>query len=185
MTPPSSASTAPAAPGRRRLLKLGLGAAALLAVAGGGLALLKPGLVEGDLKLAPGARQLFRAVTLAVFDGGLLPAEASAREAVLNAQLDRIDAQLAFFPAAVRAELSQLLSLLDTAPGRLALIGLKSGWDSVGTAELAGVLEQMRLSGSNTRQQIFRALRDLSCLAFFTEPSHWALTGYPGPREIP
>ncbi len=180
-----TAPAAPADPKRRRLLKLGLGAAALLAVAGGSLALLKPGLVDGGRKLAPSARQLLRAVALAVFDGGLLPTEPAAREAVLNAQLDRIDAQLAFFPAPVRAELSQLLSLLDTAPGRLALIGLKRSWDTVETAELAAVLEQLRLSDSNTRQQIYRALRDISCLAFFTEPSHWALTGYPGPRAIP
>ncbi len=184
----SSSKSSPMAtpdPKRRRLLKLGLGAAVVLAVAGGGVALLKPGLIDGDKKLSPGARSLFRAVALAVFDGGLLPADAAAREATLNAFLDRLDASIAVFPAPVRAELSQVLSLLDTAPGRFGLIGLKSSWDTVSTPELAGVLEQLRVSDSNTRQQIYRALRDLSSLAFFTDPAHWALVGYPGPRAIP
>lgn len=170
---------------RRGLLKLGMGAAVLLGLAGGGVALLKPGLVDGDSKLAPGARRLFRAVALAIFDGGLLPPEAPARETALDSLLDRLDAQIAGLPAAPRAELSQLLSLLDTAPGRFALMGLSSDWDRVGTVELSGALEQLRLSGSQTRQQVYRALRELCSIAFFTDPAQWPRVGYPGPVLIP
>lgn len=169
---------------RRGFLKLGLGAAVLLGVVGGGAALLKPGLIEGESKLALGARRLFRAVALAVFDG-LLPAEAPARDAALDALLQRLDAKIAGLPAAPRAELSKLLSLLDTAPGRFALMGLSSDWEHIGTAELSTALEQLRLSGSDTRQQVYRALRELSSIAFFTDPAHWALAGYPGPVAIP
>lgn len=168
---------------RRSLLKLGVGAAALLAIAGGGLALLKPGLVDG--KLSPSSRGVMRAVALAVFDGGLLPADAPARDALLAAHLDRLDASIAAFPAATRAELSQLLSLLGSSGGRLAMVGLKSDWSEAPVAEVQQMLESLRLSTLAIRQQIYHALRDLSCIAFFTDPAHWALAGYPGPREIP
>ncbi|MDM4766269.1 hypothetical protein [Pelomonas sp. SE-A7] len=168
---------------RRGLLKLGLGAAVVLGLAGTGAALLlKPGLVDGGRKLSPAGRAVFAAVARAVFDGGLMKAEDTAR---LNAFLDRVDASIAGLPDAVRAELSQLLSLLDTSAGRYALIGLKTDWAKASTAELAEVLEALRLSGSQTRQQVYHALRDLSSVAFFTDPANWSLAGYPGPREIP
>jgi len=69
---------------RRSLLKLGIASGVVLAVAGGSLALLKPGLADG--RLSPAARQLMRAVALAVFDG-LLPAEAAARETGIDAEI--------------------------------------------------------------------------------------------------
>jgi hypothetical protein len=46
-------------------------------------------------------------------------------------------------------------------------------------------LDAMRLSSSNTRQQVYHALRDLNAIAFFTEPANWQAAGYPGQREIP
>lgn len=167
---------------RRSLLKLGIGAAVVLGVAGAGIAMLKPGLVDGGKKLSPAGRQIFAAVARVVFDGGLLDPK---NEAGMKALLDNLDANIAVFPAAVRDELSQVLSILDTTAGRFALIGLKSDWATVPTAELAGVMESLRLSGSNTRQQIYHALRDLCSVAFFTAPANWSAVGYPGPREIP
>ena len=49
---------------RRGFLKLGIGAAIVVGVAGAGVALIKPGLVDG--KLGPGAREVMRAAALAV-----------------------------------------------------------------------------------------------------------------------
>ena len=157
---------------RRSLLKLGVGAGVLLAVAGGGLALLRPGLV--DDKLSPGARTLMRAVARAVLDG-LLPNDEPGREAALDAQLARLDASIAGFPAAVREELSQVL----------ALLGLRHDWAEAPTAEVQAMLERLRLSTLDTRQQIYRALRDLQCVSFFSDPASWPLAGYPGPRAMP
>ena len=167
---------------RRGLLKLGLGGAVLLGVVGGGLALLKPGLVDGHL--SPAARALMRAVALAVMDGQW-PAADPAREAALNAHLDRVDANIGGYPAAVRAELSQLFALLGSGAGRLGLIGMSQDWHEASVAEIQTVLNELRLSGLDLRQQIYHALRDLNTIAFFTAPAHWALTGYPGAREIP
>lgn len=175
-TPMSS----PASMQRRRFLKLGLGATALLAVAGAGTALLsKPGLVEGRLS-AP-SRQLMRAITVAVC-GDLLPPEGPAREARLARHMDQLDRQIAGFPPALRGDLGQLLTLLGTAPGRLGLMGLRSPWAEASAAEVQARLQVMGHSSLALRQQVFHALRDLNCLVFFNDPASWALVGYPGPR---
>ena len=167
---------------RRSLLKLGLGGAVLLGVVGGGLALLKPGLVDGHM--SPSARELMQAVALSVMDG-LWPAAGPARDAALQAHLDRVDANIGGYPAAVRAELSQLFALLDSSGGRLALIGMSQDWPQASAAEIQKIMNELRLSSLDLRQQIYHALRDLNTIAFFTAPEHWASSGYPGPREIP
>ncbi len=161
---------------RRRLLKLGLGAAVLIGVAGAGVALIKPGLLDG--KLSPGSRELMRAAAQAVL-GDLLPAQA------VDAQLARLDAAIAALPAATRKELSDALGLLGTAAGRYALVGLSKPWGEASAADVQQALNAMRLSSSNTKQQIYHALRDLNAIAFFTESANWQTAGYPGPREIP
>lgn len=161
---------------RRRFLKLGLGAAVVIGVAGAGIALIKPGLV--DHKLGPDARELMASVARAVL-GDMLPAEGIA------AQLERLDATIARFPAATRKELSDALGLLTTAAGRFALVGLSKPWGEASAADVQQALDAMRLSTSNTRQQVYHALRDLNVIAFFTSSASWAAVGYPGPREIP
>ena len=118
---------------RRTLLKLGLGATAVLAVGGGGLAMLRPGLVQGQLT-AP-AQAVFRAVARAVLDGSL-PTGLTERDATLDAHMARLDGVLSAFPAATQAELSQLLALLASAPGRVILAGLRTDWPDASVAEL-------------------------------------------------
>ena len=166
-------------------MKLGLGGTVLLGVVGGagvGLALLRPGMVDGHM--SPSARELMRAVALSVMDG-LWPAPGPARDAAVQAHLDRVDANIGGYPAAVRAELSQLFALLGSSGGRLALIGMSQDWPQASAAEIQVTLNELRLSRLDLRQQIYHALRDLNTIAFFTAPEHWASTGYPGPREIP
>ena len=166
---------------RRTLFKLGLGAAAVLAVAGGGLSLIRPGLVDG--RMTPAARSVFEAVARAVLEGSL-PVDEAQRQAALGGHLRRLDDTRAAFPAAVQAELSQLLALLASAPGRVALAGLHTDWPQADTAELQQAMQGMRLSRLALRQQAYHALRDLTNAAYYAEPATWSLMGYPGPREI-
>lgn len=164
---------------RRSLLKLGVGAAAVLALAGGGVALFQPGLAAGRLTAA--GRRVFEAVSRAVLDGSLPPAGAE-RRAALDAQLGRLDEVILAFPAAVQSELSQLLAILATAPGRRLLAGLATDWPGATVAELHAAFDDMRLSGIAVRQQAYHALRDLTNAAFYADASAWPLLGYPGPR---
>ncbi|MGE0373693.1 MAG: hypothetical protein AB7Q01_17680, partial [Gammaproteobacteria bacterium] len=162
---------------RRTLLKLGLGAGVVLAIAGGGVALWQPGLRAGHL--SEDARVLMRAVARAVLDG-VLPADAALREQALDAHLQRLDAAIAAFPAATRAELSQLLALLSSAPGRVVFAGLNTPWPQAGIAEVQGSLQALRLSSLSLKQQAYHALRDLTNAAYFSDPSAWVHMGYPG-----
>jgi len=166
---------------RRTLLKLGLTGAGVLAVAGGGLALLRPGLVDG--RLAPPGREVFGAVARAVLDGSL-PADAATQRDALAAHLRRVDDAVAALPPAVRGELSQLLALLGSAPGRVAFAGLVPAWRDAGVADLQAALQGMRLSRLALRRQAYHALRDLTNAAYYADRSTWAALGYPGPTDL-
>lgn len=166
---------------RRRLLQLGIGAAVVIGVAGAGIALIKPGLVDG--KLGPGARDVMRAAAQAVLSD-LLPPPGAALEAALAAQLVRLDAFIAGMPAPTRKELSDALGLLSTAAGRYALVSLSKPWGEASARDVQQALDAMSKSSSNTKQLVYHALRDLNTIAFFTESDNWKTAGYPGPVAI-
>jgi hypothetical protein len=166
---------------RRRLLQLGLTAAAVLAIGGGAVALLQPGLKDG--RLTPAGRDVFEAVARGVLDGSLPPSDA-ARRAVLVAHLQRLDDTVSAFPAHMQAELSQLLALLAAAPGRATFAGLHVKWPQATPREVQEALQSMRLSSLALRQQAYHALRDLTNAAYFADASSWAGICYPGPRAV-
>jgi hypothetical protein len=166
---------------RRTLLKLGAGSAALLALAGGGLALLRPGISEGRLTAAGG--EVFLAVARAVLDG-LLPDDERARAAVLSRHLQRLDETVAGFPPATRSELSQLLALLASTPGRLGLARLRPAWPDADVTDLQNALQGMRTASLSLPQQAYHALRDLTNAAYFADAATWVPLGYPGPRAV-
>ena len=115
-------------------MRLGLLASVALGAAGAGVALWTPGWRQD--RFSTSARALWRAVAQAVL-ADLLPTDAAAREAALDQHLDRLQATVAGLPPATRKELSQLLALLDLAPSRLALTGLRQGW-AVGLLPVGG-----------------------------------------------
>lgn len=166
---------------RRTLLAVGVGTGALLALAGGTLALLKPGLPGG--RLSPAARDLFTAVARAVL-ADLLPADAATREQAIQAHLQRLDATIAGVPPAVQAEIDELLTLLASAPGRLALTGLGSDWAQASADDVQATLQRLRISSLALRQQIYHALRNLTNAAWFADAAAWPAIGYPGPRAV-
>lgn len=167
---------------RRTLLKLGLGGTALLTVAGGTAVMLqeKP-LHAGKLSLR--AQQLFHAVSASVLDGAL-PVQPPARTAALQSQLYRLDTLLAGLPKTTQGELSQLLALLLTAPGRVLLAGLTTDWAVASIPQVQQCLESMRQSRLAVRQQAYHALRDLTNAAYYADPASWPLLGYPGPMAV-
>ena len=166
---------------RRTLLNFGLAATALIAVAGGGLALLRPGLEDG--RMTSSAKAVFKAVARGVLDG-MLPADRVARDAALAAHLQRLDDTLAAFPCATQSELSQLIALIATAPGRATIVGLHSDWGNASDAEIQAAMQDMRTSSLAMRQQVFHALRDLTNAAYFADPQAWSVLGYPGPLAV-
>lgn len=166
---------------RRSLLKLGFISAAVLAVTGGAIALLKPGLQNG--KLSDASRDVFASVGRAVL-AGTLPRESGASQIAVGRLLDRIDALTASLAPHAQQELSQLLGLLATALGRLAVAGLNTGWRDASVVDVQAALQSMRFSGLELRQQAYSALHDISSAAYFADPSTWTVLGYPGPISI-
>ena len=129
---------------RRSLLKLGFISAAVLAVTGGAIALLRPGLQDG--KLSHASRDVFASVGRAVL-AGTLPSEASANQMAVSRLLDRIDALTVSLAPHAQQELSQLLGLLATSPGRLTVAGLSPGWRDASVVDVQAALQSMRFSG--------------------------------------
>lgn len=166
---------------RRSLLKLGAAAGLVLAVAGTGLALFRPGWQQG--RLTPAGRDLFRAVAEAVLEG-FLPSAPQARADALAAHLERLDLTLAGLPPALQAEVAQLTAVLCTPPARLALTGQPVSWEQASAAQVQQTLQRLRLSSLALRQQAYHALRDLTNAAWFADASAWQAIGYPGPRAL-
>lgn len=166
---------------RRSLLALGAVSAALLAVGGGALALLQPGLHEA--KLTRGAREVFSGASRGLLDGSL-PADGASLQAALDGVLQRIDGVVAALPPHAQSELSQLLAVLSSAGGRRALAGLDKPWTAASVSEIQQALQGMRVSRISLRQQAYQALHDIVGGAYFSDPPTWNLLGYPGPLKI-
>jgi hypothetical protein len=162
---------------RRTLLKLGLFSGAMLALAGGGAALLyEPGWRFG--RLTEAGRGVLGPVARAVLDGSL---PADAMQAALAAHLDRVDAAVNAMPPATQRELSDLLAVLALVPGRVALAGLTTDWHRASVAQIQSALQSMRTSRISLCRQAYQALRDLTHAAYFSSNASWAQLGYPGP----
>lgn len=166
---------------RRSLLALGAVSAAVLAVGGGLLATLQPGL--RDARLSEAGREVFAGASRGLLDG-ILPAEGPALEPAMRALLERIDGLVAALAPHAQSELSQLLSLLASAAGRRGLAGLAEPWPTASVADIQQALQGMRFSGISLRQQAYQALHDIVGSAYFSDPHAWSLLGYPGPLKI-
>jgi hypothetical protein len=160
-------------------LALGAGSAAMLVLAGGTLALLVPGVK--DAKLTAPSRDVFAAVARALLDA-TLPAQG--RAAAIEGLLSRIDALIANLPPHAQEELSQLLALLASAPGRRTFAGITAPWPDAAASDIQSALDAMRRSSITLRQQAYQALHDIVGAAYFSEPGTWAAIGYPGPTAI-
>ena len=167
---------------RRTWLQLGAGSAVLLAAAGAGVVLTTPpGFAQGSL--SAGAGEACKGIARAVLEGRL-PADEAARDRALDAHLQRLEAVIGAFPAAVQAEISELLTLLSTTAGRIGLAGVLRPWPSASVEDIQASLASMRRSSLSLKLQSYHALRDLTHAAWYADESRWTELGYPGPREL-
>jgi hypothetical protein len=166
---------------RRTWLQLSAASAAVLLIVGGTAALIEPGLKAG--RLSGAGKDVFTAAGRALLDGSL-PAEEGAKQIALNGLLERIDGLVAALPAHAQDEISQLLALLATTPGRLGLAGLGQDWSTASVAQIQTALQGMRSSSLGLKQQAYHALHDIVGGAYFSDTSTWKQLGYPGPTNI-
>jgi len=166
---------------RRTLLKLGLVSGTVLALAGGAAMLVQPGLVQR--RLTDAGRALFIGVGRAILQGTLPPEPAEQRQA-LEGMADRVDILAQNLPPHVVDELSQLVGLLGSSAGRVALAGLSTVWLEATPEQVMAALNDMRYSRLTLRQQAYQALHEIVGGAYFSEETTWAVVGYPGPQDI-
>lgn len=143
--------------------------------------LLQPGLDNGRLT-AP-ARALFASLGRAILQG-TLPTGPQDRAQAVQDMVERIDTLAQNLPPHVQVELSQLVGLLCTPPGRLGLAGLATDWPDATEAQVQAALDGMRYSSLAVRQQAYLALHEIVGGAYFSEESTWTVVGYPGPMAI-
>jgi hypothetical protein len=166
---------------RRGFLKLGIASAIVLAVAGGAVALVQPGLVDG--KLSTASRLVLNRIAQGMLLGTLSD-DAVIRQKTLDGLLDRADALIARLPNHAVAELSQLLSLMATGAGRRWLVGLSTPWETAKPQEVSDALGSMRDSGMALRIQAMQGLHDIVCVPYFCGDEAATFMGYPGPRAV-
>lgn len=166
---------------RRTLLTIGVVTGAVLAAAGATIALIKPG--RRNSQFTASGRALFSAVAQAVL-GPLLPQEPGARAQAIDAHITRVEATIAGLPPHMQAEFDELITIIASPPGRLALVGLNTDWGTTTIDETTSALKSMQMSSLSVRQQAYHALRDITNGAYFADPSTWASVGYPGARPV-
>jgi hypothetical protein len=167
---------------RRTWLKLGLASTAVLVTAGVGVALTTaPGFAQG--RLSDAGRSVAVALARGIVDERLPKADQD-RQRALAAHVQRLEAAIANFPSAVRAEVSELFMILGTTPGRMGLAGLRNGWDVASAADVQQSLQAMRTSNVALRQQAYHALRDLTLGAYYADAATWQDMAYPGPVAV-
>ena len=163
---------------RRTWLGLGVVSAALLAAGGGAVALLSSPGIDGG-KLSPSARRVFQGAARGLLQGSLPPGDGA-----MPALLDRIDGLIANLPGHAQAELSQLLALLASAPGRRSFASLAPDWHEANIDEIQQAMKSMQLSRLAVRRQAYQALHDIVGAAYFSDTSTWAMLSYPGPIDL-
>jgi hypothetical protein len=167
---------------RRTLLGLGIAGTALLAVVGGGVALLYER-TWFDGKLLPAGRRVLASVARAVLDGSL-PGDAAAQAAAIESHLVRVEATVNAMPPHTQGEVADLLALLAMPPLRATFAGLPRAWEHASVTDVQAALQSMRQSSLLLRRQAYSALRDLTHVAYFADASTWRLLRYPGPRSL-
>lgn len=143
--------------------------------------MLQPGLQQGALSVR--SRLVMSRLATAIM-ADAWPEGASPGTRPMEALLERMNEKIAGTQDSVQAELSQLLTLLDTLPGRRALVGITNTWEDVSASELTSALQSMRVSGVSLRQQAYQGMHDLVYAAYFSGKESWPVMGYPGPVEI-
>lgn len=155
-----------------------MASAVALAVGGGAVALLSaPGVSDG--KLSAGARNVFAGAARGLLQG-TMPEEPEATAGLLQ----RIETLVANLPPHAQEELSQLLALLASAPGRRGFAQLAPDWAEATATQVQEALQSMRISQLALRRQAYQALHDIVGAAYFSEPATWAVLSYPGPVPV-
>ena len=170
---------------RRQFIKAGvIGGAALAAV---GL-FYSRGLKEAPVApVSPGLTFANRPVIAAIVPAilaGALPESGEARRQAIQQTVEGVGIAIAGLSASAQKELEELFTLLSIAPMRMLLAGVWPRWEEASPAQIAGFLQDWRMSRLELLRSAYAALHDLVLGAWYGNPDTWEAIGYPGPPEM-
>jgi hypothetical protein len=164
---------------RRRFLKTGLLAAALLAAGGGWYRHTHPAPPHG-FALDGEARAALDAIVPAIL-AGTLPDAPGDRARAVAATTDRVHQAILGLPLSAQQDVQDLFGLLAIGPARRLLTGLPDGWAGAREADVAAFLQSWRVHRLALLRTAYAALHDLVLGGWYSDPAHWDAIGYPGP----
>jgi len=125
---------------------------------------------------------MLRVVAAAVL-GPALPADATSRDTQLSRVIAAAGALIDNFPPSTRREVGDLFGLLALKPARM-MLGFSGNWEMSEAPAVAQSLLALRDSSIGLKQQAYFALHDMVLGSFYSEPTTWVSTGYPGPPKL-
>lgn len=167
---------------RRSLLKLGVGASAVLATAG------LTATLSGCSSDAPASGfQVLRDSDIPMLKAimkTLVGPHPALNAANLDAAIAQLDKTLAWTSTAAQKQVSDLFGLLSMGVTRGPLTGIWGSWEKASDAEVRAFLERWRDSRLDMLRQGHSALNQALQMAWYALPVSWEATGYPGPPAI-
>jgi hypothetical protein len=168
---------------RRRLLKIAIAGAAGLGAVGGSVAwVLSPG-GDTDEVFETGlgrflvfddkhARLVLAFAEAALPQGDGFPSPREARV------VERMDEELYFVDASIRADLKTAINVLDLLP---LFYGRLSTFAKLEVKERRAFLKETQATRSDTVRTVINALRMLTYMMYYGDASSWPAIGYDGP----
>jgi hypothetical protein len=167
---------------RRSLLKLGLGASAVLATAG------LTATLSGCSSDAPASGfQVLRASDIPMLSAimkALVGPHPAVNAANLDAAIAQLDTTLSWTSLAAQKQLTDLFGLLSMGVTRGPLTGIWGSWENATDEQVRAFLERWRDSRLDMLRQGHSALNQLLQMAWYALPASWEAAGYPGPPAI-
>ncbi len=164
---------------RRRLLKLGLGAAIAVAAGGGALRWLAGGygsqLEADEVPIALTTKEL---AIVKAFVAAMLPAEDGFPSGVALGVHQRIDEETWAASEGTRGDLKNGLQLFEHATVTHGFFGR---FTSLEPAARLAYVEKLLAGGPGALQQIAVALKEMAYLFYYVRPETWKRVGYDGP----
>ncbi len=165
---------------RRTFLKVGLGAAAILAIGGGIYRAVHPP-VPGQRFVLDGEAKAVLEAIVPVILAGAMPSDGAPRAEALARTVGHVNGAILGLPLATQKEVQDLFGLLALGPARRLLTGVPDGWASARPEDVQAFLQSWRLHRLAMLQAAYAALHDLVMGGWYADPASWAAIGYPGP----
>jgi hypothetical protein len=168
---------------RRRLLKLGLVGAAVVAAGGGTLRWFAGGyasqLEPDEVPLALSAKEL---AVVKAFVAALLPAEEGFPSGVALRVHQRVDEEMWSATEGTRKDMKNGLQLFEHAT---ITHGFAGRFTSLAPASRLAYVDKLLQGGPGALQQIAFALKEIAYLFYYVNPETWKVIGYEGPYVGP